>query len=312
MKSCHKGSAANVLIKRQMAQSEKLSAEIGGLGANINDAYVESLDIATQGTVRILYEKHASMLGQIFDILGALQIALDSEDFGPSHIACMATIGEAAHDVVDAACLVLLSATAASEDGDIDAGEKEELLAGEKKVATAILALSAAFNDARKAFGKVVSKDLASESFFVFCISAFGRLVVEYSTVLRTDPPKGKPFTDEFINSTKELTAIPLWYHYRVVSRYWLSLMGCFLFSVHMDNFVPSCAITGVFLINTRVGPDVLAMIQGHVQAYCFVRIMHINKLAGGSNPPRAAASQQMLIQRSFYRRVHTPHCNMC
>jgi hypothetical protein len=39
--------------------------------------------------------------------------------------------------------------------------------------------------------------------------------------------------------------------------------MGCFLFSVHMDNYVPSCAITGVFLINTRVGPDVMAMIQG-------------------------------------------------
>jgi hypothetical protein len=39
--------------------------------------------------------------------------------------------------------------------------------------------------------------------------------------------------------------------------------MLCFLFSVHFDNFVPSCAITGVFLINTRVGPDVMAMIQG-------------------------------------------------
>jgi hypothetical protein len=39
--------------------------------------------------------------------------------------------------------------------------------------------------------------------------------------------------------------------------------MMCFLFSVHMDNYVPSCAITGVFLINTRVGPDVMAMIQG-------------------------------------------------
>merc|ERR1719265_1947981 len=61
----------------------------------------------------------------------------------------------------------------------------------------------------------------------------------------------------------KEMLTIPLWYHYRVVSRYWLSLMGCFLFSVFMDNYVPSCAITGVFLINTRVGPDVLAMIQG-------------------------------------------------
>jgi hypothetical protein len=165
----------------------------------------------------------------------------------------MDIIGEPAHDLVDAACLVLLRATEASEDGDIDAGEKDDLLAGEKKVATALKALSAAFDDARKKFGKVVSKDLMSESFFVFCLSAFGRLVVEYSTVLRTNPPKGNPPVSEFIAATKALVDVPLWYHYRVVSRYWLSLMGCFLFSVHMDNFVPSCAITGVFLINTRV-----------------------------------------------------------
>jgi hypothetical protein len=258
-----KGDRANVLIHRQMAQTEVLSGEIGGLGANINDAYVESLDIATQGTVRVLYEKHASMLGQILDILSALQIALVSEDFGPSHASCMEVIGEAAHDLVDASCLVLLTATKASEDGDIDAGEKEDLLAREKKVTASIQALAAAFDDARKQFGAVVSTDLMSESFFVFCLSAFGRLVVEYSTVLRTDPPTGKGFVSEFTESTKALVAIPLWYHYRVVSRYWLSLMGCFLFSVHMDNYVPSCAITGVFLINTRVGPDVMAMIQG-------------------------------------------------
>jgi hypothetical protein len=258
-----KGSKANVLIHRQMAQTNILLSEIGGLGANISDAYVESLDIATQGTVRVLYEKHASMLGQIADILSALQIALVSEDFGESHVTCMETIGEAAHDLVDAACLVLLAATDASEDGDIDAGEKEDLLAKEKKVTQGIQALSKAFDDARKQFGKVVSKELMSEAFFVFCLSAFGRLVVEYSTVLRTDPPSGKGMMAEFTASTKELVAIPLWYHYRVVSRYWLSLMGCFLFSVFMDNYVPSCAITGVFLINTRVGPDVLAMIQG-------------------------------------------------
>ncbi len=35
------------------------------------------------------------------------------------------------------------------------------------------------------------------------------------------------------------------------------------LLSAHIDNFVPSCATTGVLLINTRVGPDMMAMIQG-------------------------------------------------
>jgi hypothetical protein len=258
-----KGAKPNVLIHRQMAQTEILTAEIGALGGNINDAYVESLDIATQGTVRVLYEKHAAMLGQILDILSALQIALVSEDFTESHTHCMEVIGEAAHDLVDAACLVLLTATAASEDGDIDENEKADLLAKETKVTKSMKALAVAFDDARKKYGKVVSKDLMSESFFVFCISAFGRLVIEYSTVLRKDPPKGKGFVEELTNSTKALIEIPLWYHYRIVSRYWLSLMGCFLFSVFMDNYVPSCAITGVFLINARVGPDVMAMIQG-------------------------------------------------
>merc|ERR1719253_1343453 len=169
-----KGATANVLIERQMAQSDKLAAEIGGLGANIGDAYVESLDVATQGTVRILYEKHSSMLNQIFDVLSALQIALVSEDFGPSHVACMEEIGEAAHDLVDAACIVLLTATDASEDGDIDANEKADLLAKEDTVKKAITALSAAFDEARNKFGKVVSKELLSEAFFVYCLSAFG------------------------------------------------------------------------------------------------------------------------------------------
>jgi hypothetical protein len=257
-----KGSSANVLIERQMAQTAKLGAAIGALGGNINDAYVESFDVASQGTIRGLYVFHAGVLGEMLDILGAMQIALSSEDFGESHVECMATIGEAAHDLVDCACVLLLTATEASEDGQIDEDETNDLLSKEKKVTKAISDLSAKFNEARKKYG-TVSKELMSESFFVFCLSAFGRLAVNYCTKLRNDPPKGNPFSQELVAATKSLVEVPLWYHFRVVSRYWLSLMGCFLFSVHMDNFVPSCAITGVFLINTRVGPDVMAMISG-------------------------------------------------
>jgi len=35
------------------------------------------------------------------------------------------------------------------------------------------------------------------------------------------------------------------------------------MFAVFVDNFNGACAVTAVFLINTRVGPDVMAMIQG-------------------------------------------------
>jgi hypothetical protein len=260
-----KGDAPSVLIDRQMAQSVTLQNQIGGLGGAINDAYVETFDIATQGTIRGLFEKHASVMGELLDVLVALQFALSSEDFGPSHVTCMDAIGEASHDLVDATAVLLVAATVASEDGDIDARENDDLKSKEDDVTKAVEALSAVFNDMRKTFGKPVCKELMNESFFVFCISAFARKSVEYSQVLRTDPPKGKPFVGEIVNSVTDLFAPSkiCWYHYRVVSRYWLSLMLCFLFSVYSDNYVPSCAITGVFLINTRVGPDVMAMIQG-------------------------------------------------
>ena len=39
--------------------------------------------------------------------------------------------------------------------------------------------------------------------------------------------------------------------------------MGRFLLSVHMGNYVPSCAIAGAFLINMRAGPVAVAMTQG-------------------------------------------------
>jgi hypothetical protein len=254
---------SSVLIDRQISHSKLLKAEIDGLTETISDAYVESFDLATQGTIRVLYETHASMLKKIFDMLEALQYALSTEDFGSSHVDCMDAIGEQAHDLVDAASVLLIAATVASEDGLIDDSEKADLQKKEDKVKKAGIALSESFHGMRKKFGKTVSKELMNESFFVFCISAFARLTVEYSDALHSNPPSGKSFITELISGIKELATVPVWYHFRVVSRYWLSLMLCFLFSAHMDNYMPSCAITGVFLINARVGPDVMAMIQG-------------------------------------------------
>ena len=46
---------------------------------------------------RMLYEQHAVMLGDMFDILHALQMALLTEDFGPTHATCMESIGDVCH-----------------------------------------------------------------------------------------------------------------------------------------------------------------------------------------------------------------------
>merc|ERR1719310_776282 len=102
-----------------------------------------------------------------------------------------------------------------------------------------------------------------NESFFVFCIAAFGRLTVDYSKILREDPPAGAPFFQELWGAIKGVFAPPLPHHFRICSRYWWSLMICFMFAVFIDGFNGACAVTAVFLINTRIGPDVMAMIQG-------------------------------------------------
>eukprot|EP00929_Paragymnodinium_shiwhaense_P028504 TRINITY_DN164_c3_g2_i4.p1 TRINITY_DN164_c3_g2~~TRINITY_DN164_c3_g2_i4.p1 ORF type:complete len:755 (+),score=228.60 TRINITY_DN164_c3_g2_i4:172-2265(+) len=257
------GDDASVLIDRQLAQAAKLKAAIGGLGAQIDAAYVECLDFGSEGTVRNLYQMHADMVAQIFDMLNALQIAMSSEDFGPSHKECMATIEDSAQSLVEVAGLLLVTATEYSDDGLIEPEEDTDLHNREELVKVAIKKLAADFDRARRNFDKPVSTELMSESFFVFCLTAYARLVISYSEKLRNDPGKGQPITDTVIESTKAILKPPLAYHSRVVSRYWLSLLTCFVFAVAIDNYSPSCAITAVFLINTRVGPDVMAMIQG-------------------------------------------------
>jgi hypothetical protein len=257
------GSSPTVLIDRQIAQAQTLKAAVGDLGTDIGDAYVEAFDASTQGTIRALFEKHSGMMGQMFEILNALQTAMSSEDFGESHVDCMKAIGGSAQAVVDEASVLLLNATVYSNDGTIDAEEKEELENNEKAVKDAIKKLSEDFHALRKTHEKTVCQELLNESFFVFCISAFGRLTCEYSKCLCEDPPPGSSFFGELWTAIKGVFAPPLPHHFRICSRYWNSLMACFLFSVLVDNFNGACAVTAVFLINTRVGPDVMAMIQG-------------------------------------------------
>eukprot|EP00929_Paragymnodinium_shiwhaense_P034248 TRINITY_DN18659_c1_g1_i1.p1 TRINITY_DN18659_c1_g1~~TRINITY_DN18659_c1_g1_i1.p1 ORF type:complete len:432 (-),score=123.43 TRINITY_DN18659_c1_g1_i1:119-1339(-) len=90
-------------------------------------------------------------------------------------------------------------------------------------------------------------------------------MACDYAQLLREDSkrPSGAPFFQELWAAIVGIFTPPTAHHFRVCSRYWNSLMACFIFSVFIDNYSGACAITAVFLINTRIGPDVMAMIQG-------------------------------------------------
>merc|ERR1719247_3501998 len=51
-------------------------------------------------------------------------------------------------------------------------------------------------------------------------------------------------------------------YLMRFIGRYFAALLLCFIFGVVMDNYGGACAIMAVFLLNTRVGPDMMATLN--------------------------------------------------
>merc|ERR1719420_798483 len=257
-----KGETATVLIEQLLAKGGVLRSTLDGMGGPVGAAWDESFDIGNAGTVRKLMESQLGMLNIVFDVLQSLMIAMTTEDFGPSHKQCMAEIGGPALTVVEKASVLLIKVSESAADGDISASEKQELTALANESKDAVKALSVKFNETRKKFGKPITKELLSESFFVFAISAYARRVCDYSDMLCTNPPVGDGCAGAITNGLKNTFFPANKYWGRFTTRYYVGLVLCFVYGVHMDNYGGACAITAVFLINTRVGPDMMSTLN--------------------------------------------------
>merc|ERR1719262_1705696 len=258
----YSGDHATVLIEQQLAQTATLRAKLDGMGGPIGAAWDECMDIGINGTIRALHEQHLGVLNGIFDSLHSLCIAMSTEDFGPSHKKCMADISDASMDVVSAASILLIKATEAAGDGSIDAKEKSELTALQDTTKEKVKALAIKFDATRRKFNKPVSSEMLSESFFVFVLSAYARKACEYANMLCTNPPQGVGFGAAIVSGIKGIIQPGNPYYGRFVLRYFAGLTLCMIYSVTMDNYGGACAITAVFLINTRVGPDMLSTLN--------------------------------------------------
>merc|ERR1719191_1262238 len=80
--------------------------------------------------------------------------------------------------------------------------------------------------------------------------------------MLCNDPPLGASFGSVVMGGLKGMFSFPSTHHDRFTIRYWMGLMLCFIFGVAMDNYGGACAITAVFLLNTRVGPDAMGTLN--------------------------------------------------
>jgi len=256
------GDHATVLIEQQLAQTGLLRAKLDAMGGPIGAAWDECFDIGNSGTVRALMTAQLGMLNNIFDSLHSLTVAMSTEDFGPSHKKCMADICEASMDVVVSASRLLIKASEAAGDGSIDNNEKAELNDLKETCLAKVSALASAFDATRRKFGKAVSAELLSESFFVFALSAYARKVIEFSDTLCNNPPKGTGFGAAFMAGVKATFVPSNPYWGRFTLRYFAGLTLCMIFSVTMDNYGGACAITAVFLLTTKVGPDMMSVLN--------------------------------------------------
>merc|ERR1719160_604217 len=184
------GTESSVVVESEVKHAVDLRAELDGLGGAIGASFWEGFDIGTRGTVRALMDSHVGLLNNIYDRLRAILIIARAEDFGPSHTAIMSKIKNASMRVALATTKLLNAVTVAATDGDISDAEKADLQKLVSEAKAAVKTLAKDFDAARKAGGKAISADLLGENYFVLTISAYARLVIDYTEMMMSSPSR--------------------------------------------------------------------------------------------------------------------------
>merc|ERR1719380_161492 len=259
------GSEASVVVESEVKHAVDLRAELDGCGAAIGCSFWEGFDLGTRGTVRALMDSHLGLMNNIYDRLRAILIIARAEDFGPSHTAIMVKIGDASTRVAMATTALLNAVTLAATDGDISDAEKADLQKLVSETKTAVKTLAKDFDAARKAGGKAVSTDLLGENYFVLTISAYARLVIDYSEMMMTSPPQGAGFGAAVIGGIKgtfDISAMTERFNLNFTMVHFIALTICWCWSVFVDNWGGGCVITAVFLMSPAVCPDIQAFLN--------------------------------------------------
>jgi len=253
----------SVMVEQLLTNTEQLKKELDATSSSIEGAWFEGFDIGNAGQVRHLMEKHVAALKRVFDILHQLQMAMSTEVFGATHQAVVAMCGPSAHLLAEKTGVLLFSVTEAASDGDLSESEKHDLLTIAAEVKSALKKLSSDYDTARRKNNMPpVHKDLLHTAHFFFALSAYARLVIEYTDMLCNSPPSGVSFVEAVTTGFKNIFVWTREYHGRFMTRYWVALLLSFVFAVRFDNYGGACAVTGCFLLNERIGADMMAILN--------------------------------------------------
>merc|ERR1719420_2266256 len=205
---------------------------------------------------------HSGLMGNIYDRLRALIVAVSTEDFADSHLKIMDAIGGPSYTVATSVEDLLNAATQAATDGDISSSEKKDLEDKVSGVKAAVKDLATAFDKARRAY-PANSKEGFGESFFALNISAYARLVTEYAETLIKNPPQGVGIgagISAGISST--FSGLGDRFHINFVLKHFIAIVLCWFWALYVDNFGGGCVITSVFLMSMAVCPDIQGILN--------------------------------------------------
>jgi len=259
------GHESSIVVESQLKHSLDLRAHLDTLGGAIGGAWWEGFDLGTRGTVRALMDSHCGLMNNVYDRVAAVLVVARSEDFGPSHIAIMDKVHDECLRLAAAVKHLLIAVTNAATDGDISAQEKAELSGLVDEAKAALSALAAEFDVARKALRTPISTEALGENYFVLTISAYARLVIDYSEMMMTNPPKGAGFGAAMVSglkSTWDFSAMTERFSVSFTVIHYAALVFCWFYSVYVDHWGGGCVITAVFLMSPAVCPDIQAFLN--------------------------------------------------
>merc|ERR1719191_1927849 len=188
------GREASVVVAVQVKHAVDLRAELDGMGGAIGAAWFEGFDMGVRGTIRALMDSHAGLMNNVYDRLRAILTVVQTEDFGASHTAVVGKIRGSSMKLGLATTALLNKVTEAATDGDISSAEKEELASLVAEAKAAVKQLAKDFDTIRKEVNKPLTKDMLGENYFVLTLSAYARLVIDYSEMMMNSPPEGVGF----------------------------------------------------------------------------------------------------------------------
>lgn len=262
----------SVIITQLLDHLTDMRVDFDSMNANINASWWETFDLISGGMRRKLLSRHVDLVKTMCDNMLSMQIAMAKEDFAPSHVTCMQKIDAPVKFLLIQTRNLLKAATDCAAVGVINDEKKSELQALIDETRRTIVDLGQCFNKTRREMfpEKVINPDLQSESFFVYCMSAYARHAMEFTyLMLEKPPPRSNIFReikDAFLGIFDKGVLMARLDVHGFTVRGSLSVLGCYYVGMYYEGYNAVAAGTVSLLITDFAG-SALQKNMGRIQA---------------------------------------------